>query len=346
MPTVATSGITAVEVVSGLDRPVSLSSTSAEPDRLYVVGQAGVVRVIERGALVREPFLDISALVLTSPKGGFASERGLLSMAFASDYATSGRFFVFYTERSGSDVIVELVARNGRVDHSSAEVLLRIEKQSDRHHGGQLQIGPDGRLHAGIGDDRSFAHSQSLAPGDLKGKLVSVGPDGTWLVRAYGLRNPWRFSFDRETGDLWLGDVGENAYEEVDRIAAGAGLVNLGWPAEEGFHEFTSPDGERVELQGPGDPMPPAVEYSHEVGCSVTGGYVYRGADIPEARGRYFYGDYCTGVVWSVDAARPAEVRRELQLPVTLASFGEGTDGELYLVSRTGRVFRLSRSAG
>lgn len=334
-------GITAVEVVSGLDRPVGLATTAAEPGRLYVVEQGGTVRVVEDGRVIPGSFLDIGALVTTSPRGAFASEQGLLSLAFARDYARSGRLYVFYTDRSGWDAVVSYTARDGVVDESSAETVLRIAKRAERHHGGNLVVGPDGSLVVGIGDDGSPERAQSLEEGDLGGKIVRLGPDGETTTIAYGLRNPWRFSFDRKTGDLWVGDVGESRYEEVSRVERSAGLANLGWPAREGLHPYEPSGADSALLEGPGRVIDPVAEYGHETGCSVVGGHVYRGTAIPAARGRYFYGDYCTGVVWSVDPARPGEIRRELQLPVTLAAFGEDAAGELYLVSRTGTVYEL-----
>jgi glucose/arabinose dehydrogenase len=269
-------GVAATEVAGGLDRPVSLTGDPEDPGRLYVVGQAGVISVVEDGAVRAEPFLDIRELVLTSPKGEFASERGLLSLAFAPDFATSGRFVVFYTDRSGTDVIAEYRVRDGTADPSSAEVLLRIPNASTRHHGGQLQFGPDGRLYASVGDDvMQHGDPQSLDPGDPYGKILALHDGGIWEPVAYGLRNPWRFSFDRRTGDLWIGDVGESAWEEVSRVTAGSGLANLGWPQYEGFHEWG-----QGEPDGTGELVWPRAEYSHDTGCSVTGGYVYRGEAI------------------------------------------------------------------
>jgi glucose/arabinose dehydrogenase len=340
---VAGSGLRAVEVVRGLDRPVYLTATAAEPGRLYVVEQAGVVRVVEDGRVLARPFLDVSARVLTSPKGEFASERGLLSLAFAPDYGESGRFVVFFTDRRGAVNVVEYRARNGRALPRSGRALLRVRKRSRRHHGGQLQFGPDGRLYASIGDDAMpRLHAQSLADGDFLGKILRLDPGG-WTVVGYGLRNPWRFSFDRETGDLWVGDVGESGFEEVSTVPhTGPALVNFGWDAYEGFAEAVRLGGGHGEVRGPGELVWPVAQYGHDTGCAVTGGYVYRGAAVPDARGRYLYGDYCTGAVWSLDPGRPGEVRLELELGTTLASFGEDAAGELYLVSRTGRIFRLA----
>jgi len=340
--TVAEGGLSAVEVARGLDRPVYVAAAPGEADRLYVVGQAGTVAVVEDGRVVPKTFLDISSLVLTAPKGEFASERGLFSIAFAPDYPTSGRFYVDYTDRNGDVNVVEYRARAGRADPGSARRLLLVEKESERHHGGQLQLGPDGRLYVAVGDDAaSQVHPQSLEANDYLGKILALESDGHWEVVAYGLRNPWRFSFDRETGDLWVGDVGENRWEEVSRVDAGAGLVNLGWDGYEGYEQVVWDDGGHNEPGGPGELVWPVAVYGHEMGCAVVGGYVYRGRDVPALRGRYVYGDYCTGRIWSLDPARPGEIRLELQLSRTIASFGEDAAGELYLVSRTGTIYRL-----
>ena len=319
--TVAGDGIGVTEVVSGLDRPVYVAAAPGEPGRLYVVGQAGVVRVVEDGVVAPRPFLDISDEVLTSPKGEFASERGLLSIAFEPDYANSGRFVVFYTDRRGDVNVVEYRAEEGRALPATARRLLHVPKHSERHHGGQLQYGPDGLLYASVGDDAaSPSPAQALGDGELYGKILVLDGAG-WTVVGYGLRNPWRFSFDRETGDLWVGDVGESRYEEVDHVAAAdLGLMNFGWDAYEGFEEFAWEGADHSEPRGEGELVRPAAAYSHDEGCAVTGGYVYRGRRVPAARGRYFYGDYCTGRVWSVQSratgrgARRARARHDARV--------------------------------
>jgi glucose/arabinose dehydrogenase len=338
-------GLRAVEIASGLDRPVYVAAAPGEPDRLYVVGQAGVIQVLERGKLVEEPFLDISALTTTSPKGELAAEQGLLSMAFAPDYATSGRFYVDYTDRDGDVNVVEYRAREEQADPDSARRLLLVEKHQPIHNGGQLHVGPDGGLYVGIGDDgEGRVHGQSLEPGDLLGKIVRLDAAGPSVV-AYGLRNPWRFSIDRETGDLWIADVGEVGWEEVSRVPrTEAEPANLGWAAFEGHEAVVWDEVGHLEPDGPGELVWPLAVYDRgETGCAaIIGGYVYRGEAIPGALGHYFYGDFCTGTVWSVDPAEPRRLRHELDLGVTLASFGEDGAGELYLVSRTGSIFRLS----
>jgi glucose/arabinose dehydrogenase len=317
-------------VASGLDRPVHVAFAPGEPGRLYAVGQAGVVTVVERGRT--RQFLDITRLVRTSPKGAFASEQGLLSIAFARDYASSGRFWVDYTDRRGRVTVAEY-RRGGGL----ARTLLVVPKRSERHHGGQLQVARDGALWVSVGDDFTRP-SKAQDPAGPLGTVMRFGPAGPEVV-AYGLRNPWRFSFDRDTGDLWIGDVGETSWEEVDVVRGARGLVNLGWDSFEGEERYRS-----RRPAGPGRLVGPVAVYGHDAGCAVTGGYVYRGTAVPGLRGRYVFGDYCTGQIWSLDAAEPGKPRRELELGTTLASFGEDEAGELYAVSRTGRIFRLAPS--
>jgi glucose/arabinose dehydrogenase len=341
-------GLRAVEIARGLDRPVHVAAAPGEPGRLYVVGQGGLVGVLEDGRLRDEPFLDVRRLTSTGPKGQPAAEVGLLSLAFAPDYETSGLLYVYLTDRDGDVNVLELLAREGRADPASTRRVLLVDESSPIHNGGQLQFGPDGLLYAGLGDDGlSQVHPQSLEEGDLLGKIVRLDPadpEASLEVVAYGLRNPWRFSFDRETGDLWVGDVGELAWEEVTRLPpSGDDPWNLGWDAYEGHEEVVWDEGGHNDPRGPGELVWPKAVYAREGGCAaVIGGYVYRGTAIPELRGRYLFGDFCTGEIWSIEPDEAGEVRLELELGTTLASFGEDAEGELYLVSRVGRVYRVS----
>ncbi len=323
------SAVRAIELVTNLDRPVYATAVPGDRERLYVVEQPGVVRIVERGVVAAEPLIDIRALVRTSPAGEAASEEGLLSIAFPADHPSSGRFYLAYTDRRGRLVIAAYP--------EPARTLLTVPKDEPRHMGGQLQIGPDGSLYASVGDDSlAYEHAQRLSAGDVRGKILRLDLDGDWSVVAHGLRNPWRFSFDGRV--LWVGDVGEAAWEEIDAVSLAAATdrsANLGWPAYEGFEER---DGPRPR----GELVWPVALYSHRDGCAVVGGYVYRGSGIPSLRGRYVYGDYCTGTIWSLDPAEPTEIRRELELGTTISSFGLDGDGELLVVSRTGRLFRLA----
>ena len=280
-------GIRAVPVARGLDRPVHVAFAPGEPDRLYVVEQPGVVRVLVDGEPLDKAFLDIRRLTGTSPKSEPAGEQGLLSLAFAADYAESGLVYVHYTDRDGNVNVVEYHARDGVADPASARRLLLVEKRSPIHNGGLVAVGPDGAVYVGLGDDGlSQVHPQNLEDGDLLGKLLRL-EDGGPTVVAYGLRNPWRFSFDRETGDLWIGDVGELAWEEVSVVPHDAvEPANLGWDAYEGFEAVVWDEGGHNEPRGDGELVWPVATFGRAGGCAaVIGGYVYRGAEIEALRG-------------------------------------------------------------
>jgi glucose/arabinose dehydrogenase len=324
-------------VVGGLQSPVHLASTPSEPDRLYVVEQVGRIRIVERGRLLGEPFLDIASEVRA---GG---EQGLLSVAFAPDYETSRRFYVNYTDPNGDTRVVEFETRADAAPARQRQ-LLYVDQPYANHNGGLVVFGPDGRLYVGMGDGGSGGDPEGRAQdlGYRLGKLLSadVGePEPEWRVEGLGLRNPWRFSFDRETGDLWIADVGQGDWEEIDFLPGESpGLENYGWDVFEGTHAF-----EDKEPNPRGELVMPVAEYNHAEGCSITGGYVYRGTSIPAAEGRYFYGDYCSGAVWTL-SPRGDGVSQPRRLPFEvpgLSSFGEDSAGELYLLSLGGEVYRL-----
>jgi glucose/arabinose dehydrogenase len=330
-----------VEVVSGLERPADVTSTPSEPGRLYVVEKAGRILAVENGALRPEPFLDISNLV-----GSAGNEQGLLSVVFHPDYAENRRFYVDYTDTNGDTRVVEYRSDGERAQPGTARQLLFVDQPYENHNGGQLAFDDRGRLYVGMGDGGSGGDPENRAQnlGSRLGKLLRIDvdrPGATWRIVAYGLRNPWRFSFDRETGDLWIGDVGESAWEEIDYAPRGSfGLVNYGWDVWEGRHRFES-----KRRNAAGRLVSPVAEYSHSQGCSVTGGFVYRGEAIPALRGRYIFGDYCSGTIWSLVLrdGRARGLRREPIRVASLSSFGEDTAGELYAVSDTdGTLFRLT----
>jgi glucose/arabinose dehydrogenase len=320
---------------------VYVTAPRSEPNRLYVVEQEGRVRVAVRGRLRAAPFLDISQLVLS---GG---EQGLLSVAFHPAYAKNRRFFVYYTDLFGDSRVVEYRANRAGTAalRSSARVLLRVQGASREHKGGQLAFGPDGRLYASLGDGRCCEDPDDVAQNlrQRRGKLLRLDiarTRPTVQVVAYGLRNPWRFSFDRANGDLYLADVGAGEWEEVNYLSRGqvGPLVNFGWDVYEGTT--------RIDAKAPsgsGRLVFPVHEYDHAAGCSITGGFVYRGSAVPEARGRYFFGDYCSGAIWSLRMANGAatDVRREPFTVPNLSTFGEDARGELYAASLEGRVYRL-----
>ena len=327
-----------VRVAADLEAPTHVASAPGEPNRVYIVDQPGRIFVLEDRRLMQRPFLDIVPLVRS---GG---EQGLLSVAFHPDYEENRLFYVNYTDLQGNTNVVEYEATGD--SPKRRRELLFVEQPYSNHNGGQLAFGPDGLLYVGMGDGGSAGDPENRAQ-DLSsqlGKLLRYDVDAEgeqeWEMVAYGLRNPWRFSFDHETGDLWIGDVGQGEIEEIDYLAKGTtGLVNFGWDVFEGtqLYEDKEPDpsGELVE---------PIAEYTHNEGCSITGGFVYRGEAIPAAEGRYFYGDYCSGFIWSLELrnGRAVDVRKHNIEVNGLSSFGEDAAGELYLVSLTGSVFRLA----
>ena len=327
---------------SGFDSPVYVTAPSSEPGNLYVVEQPGVIRVLVNGKLRAKPFLDIRGLVKS---GG---EQGLLSMAFHPRYSQNHRFFVDYTDRNGDTRVVEYRSDGTAALPKTARRLLFVNQPFDNHNGGQLQFGGDGRLYVGMGDGGSGGDPGNRAQNlSIRlGKLLRLNVDkrgARWQVADYGLRNPWRFSFDRVTHDLYIGDVGESAWEEIDvrTPRQQRGLNNFGWRVWEGRSRYTS--GQRANPRGV--LVFPVAVYSHSKGCSVTGGYVYRGRSIISAHGRYFYGDYCSGTIWSLRTSKAkllGSVRREPFKISELSSFGEDAAGELYATSLDGTVYKLS----
>jgi glucose/arabinose dehydrogenase len=348
--------VTLAPVAQGFESPTFVGNAGDE--RLFVVEQRGRIRIASNGQILPEPFLDIRDQV-----GSGANEQGLLSVAFHPDYASNGAFFVNYTDRSGDTVISRFQVSDdpNQADPASETVLLQIDQPYGNHNGGQLQFGPDGYLYVGTGDGGSAGdpgnhgqNSQTLLGALLRldvdfagdGANYGIPPDNPYVgdesgrneVWAIGLRNPWRFSFDRQTGDLWVADVGQNQYEEVNYVPAGQGAgLNYGWNWMEGLHCYR--DG--------CDPVAfyaPVLEYSHGAGeCSVTGGYVYRGTAFPQMVGNYIYGDFCSGRLWSLFQLEDGSwANYEIgRAPGSLTTFGEGYDGELYLATREGGLFRV-----
>ncbi len=328
--------------VAQFNAPVYATPAPGEPGSLYVVEQAGVIRVFSGGTIRATPFLDIRPQVLS---GG---EQGLVSVAFDPAYAKTRRFFIAFTDRNGDTHVVEYRSDGTRAIPSSAKQRLFVKDFASNHNGGQLQFGPDGLLYWGNGDGGGAGdpqqNGQSLARPFAKIMRLNINAKSPrWTLVAYGLRNPWRFSFDRKSGDLYIGDVGQDAWEEIDYLKHGTQTVaNFGWNRYEGNHVY---DG-ITKLLTRGAYHAPVAEYPHSDGCSVTGGYVYRGTKIPAAVGRYFYGDYCSGLVWSlkISGGRATGLRRELFTVAGLSSFAQGSDGELYLMSvQSGNFFRLAQ---
>jgi glucose/arabinose dehydrogenase len=312
--------------IGSFESPTYLTAPPGDERRLFVVEQAGTIREVRDGRKLSKPFLDIRSQVLA---GG---ERGLLSMAFAPDYAKSGLYYVYFTGRDGDIHIQEFPTRRE---------LIRIEHSTyPNHNGGQLVFGPDGRLYAGTGDGGGggdpFRNAQK--PTRLLGKILRFdAARRTPEVVAIGLRNPWRFSFDRATGDLTIADVGQSKYEEVDFVKAGTLRgKNFGWPNYEGFHQYYG---------GPAHAKP-VIERSHSGDgyCSITGGYIVRDRSLKALYGRYVYGDYCQSQLrWARLGSRRASAGGTTGLRVSaLSSFGEDARGRVYAVSQNGPVYRLT----
>jgi glucose/arabinose dehydrogenase len=320
----------------GFDSPVLLTHAPGEPRVRYVVEQPGrILRLVGRS---RRVFLDIRGDVT------YGGEQGLLGLAFHPRYDGNRLFYVAYTSDDGRNV-VERFKSNGRVAvRSTRKRLLSIRDPYGNHNGGHVTFGPDGLLYTSIGDGGSGGDPEDRAQNMRSrfGKLLTLDVSksrASWRIAALGLRNPWRFTFDRETGDLYIGDVGQNAFEEVHFTPRrSAGLENYGWDIYEGSSRYEDTP------RGPGKLAFPVFEYDHGEGCSITGGFVYRGSARPVERGRYVVGDYCSGTVWSfrVSGGNAAAVRREPFTIDQLSSFGEDAAGELYAVSHNGTIYRLT----
>jgi glucose/arabinose dehydrogenase len=327
-------------VVAGLDAPTGIVARPGDAHRLYVLEQKGTVRIVAGRRILPRPFLDLRDRLKS---GG---ERGLLGLAFHPDHARNGRLFVHYTDRRGDTRVVEYRARGDRVEPASGRVILRVRQPYENHKGGQLAFGPDGRLYLGLGDGGSAFDPEGRGQrlDTFLGKLLRRDvdrPGSRWEMAAFGLRNPWRFSFDRGSGDLWLADVGQDAYEEIDHVPAGERrLLNFGWGVYEG--PVRQPRRRPLERRR-GHLTWPAFSYGRRDGCSVTGGYVYRGRRIPALEGRYLFGDLCTGRLWTLRARGGGDppVRREIPRLPFVTSFGEDAAGELYAVTYDGRLSAL-----
>lgn len=338
-------------VADGLDDPVALTHAGDGTGRLFVTLQDGQIVIIDGGRVLPRPFLDIRGPVLS---GG---ERGLLSTAFHPNYPVNGFFYVFYTDSSGDLTIARYrVSSNPDVaDPGSATVLLSVRHRNfGNHNGGQLQFGPDGYLYIATGDGGGAGDpgNNGQDVGELLGKILRIdvdsvsgsrpydippnnpllgNPDARGEIWAYGLRNAWRFSFDRSLGDLWIADVGQNRLEEINlERAPSAGGRNYGWRRMEASSCFNPSSG-----CNDGSLVLPVLEYSHDEGCSVTGGYRYRGREIADLEGVYVFGDFCSGTVWGALERNDGSFRREelLRTGLSITAFGEDENGELYVVS-------------
>jgi glucose/arabinose dehydrogenase len=359
--------ISLVPMVNGLSQPTHITHASDGSGRLFVVEQTGYIRIVKSGVLLTTPFLDIHERV------GCCGERGLLSVAFPPGYGAKRHFYVNYTNTSGDTVIARyrVTSDPDVADPNSEEIILQVDQPYANHNGGQLAFGPnDGYLYIGMGDGGSAGDPQNRAqnPALLLGKIlrIDVGeagpitstfPSTTYTIPptnpytqtagyrgeiwALGLRNPWRFSFDRLTGDLYIGDVGQNAWEEIDfQPASSAGGENYGWRILEGSQCYHPPSG----CVPPPRYSPPVAEYNHTGnGCSVTGGFVYRGTRYLAMRGIYFYGDYCSGRIWGLrydGTTWKSQLLQDTSLMIT--TFGEDEAGNLYVADyNQGIIYRI-----
>lgn len=345
------------KMLDGLDEPVYLTHANDGTGALYIVEQKGKVLVYQNGELRDTPFFDITARV-----GSDANEQGLLSIAFSPSYTKDSLFYVNYTDKSGDTIVSRFTATKDRsAGDSKTELrIIKIDQPYGNHNGGLIKFGPDGMLYIGMGDGGSAGDPQNNAQNlkNLLGKMLRIDvskatraapytipkDNPKWKtgekaeIWSYGLRNPWRFSFDRATGDLFIADVGQNAYEEVNYQPAKKGGQNYGWRPREGFEKY---DAEKKATF-----TDPVTQYPHADGCSVTGGYVYRGKAMPGLTGTYVYGDYCQGTIWQLKRAADGKwVNAELFADnLRIASFGEDEAGEVYVVDHGGAIYKMQPS--
>ncbi|MEO8603260.1 MAG: PQQ-dependent sugar dehydrogenase [bacterium] len=358
-------------VTDAVDQPVYITAPRLDTRRVFIVEQPGRIRVVEDGLLLDTPFLAIE------PRVSCCGERGLLSLAFHPDYASNGRFFVNYTNRAGNTVVAryQVGADADRANPDSEQILITVEQPFANHNGGQLAFGPDGYLYLGMGDGGGGGDPRENGQNDasLLGKLLrldvdvettpfyAVPPDNPHaadgarlgLIWAKGLRNPWRFSFDRATGDLYIGDVGQDRFEEIDVQPAGSrGGENYGWDIFEGNACFEPDPAPTCPEQLPPAFTPPVLDYGRADGsCSVTGGLVYRGCALPDLRGQYFFSDYCSAFLKTftlVDGTVTGLTNRTSALApgggrsiATVVSFGADARGELYIADLGGEIYKL-----
>jgi len=360
-----TIGVEAVFTQLAFDQPLAMTQAPSDSTRWFVVEKAGIVWEFENDPDTAlddaSVFADISARVDSSP-----SEAGLLGMAFHPDFETNGEVFLSYTRQSGGlqSVVSRFIvdSSSGVLDESSEEILLTVMQVAGNHNGGNLAFGPDGFLYAGFGDGGSSSAQQNgqdttnvlatiirvdvdgAAPYEIPadnpfaGNTECAQGEGTLdcpEIFAFGFRNPWRFSFDRQTGELWVGDVGQNSWEEVNRVEISE---NYGWSEREGAHCFDPPTNCST------DNVDPITEYGHDVGSSITGGYVYRGSDIPDLQGFYVFGDFVSGRIWVVaaDSEQGVDPDELVDTNLQIASFAESNEGELYILDfSTGTIHQI-----
>lgn len=331
------------QVANGFQSPLYLTHAGDDSGRIFVVEKRGTIAIMRDGRRAQQPFFDITDLV-----GSSSSEQGLLSVAFHPNYRTNGFFFVNYTDKAGDTVVAryKVSSQPDAADPKSAKVLLKIDQPAANHNGGLVKFGPDGFLYIGMGDGGRAGDpwGNGQNPKALLGKLLRIdvdngdpyaipkdnpfadGKNGLPEIWALGLRNPWRFSFDRADRTLFIADVGQNQYEEINAQPATKGGLNYGWNVMEAQECFSGRNCPKQNF------VAPVAVYSHDQGCSVTGGYVYRGKAFPQLAGQYLYGDYCTGRLWSLSRSGTSWQQNSLlQADIQLSSFGEDQAGEVYV---------------
>jgi glucose/arabinose dehydrogenase len=340
-----------VEIASGFNKPLDLED--AGNGLFYIVEQGGLIHVLLNGEKNQEPFLDIQSRVGTQ-----ANEQGLLGLTFDKNYTQNRIFYLDYTDKRGDTVIARYQAAEDGLtaDPNSEQILLQIDQPYGNHNGGNVVFGPDGFLYIGMGDGGSGGDPEDRAQNTdtLLGKLLRIAVSGqeTYAVPAdnpyvngggrseifaIGLRNPWRFSFDQNNGDLYIADVGQGEWEEISYMAGIVPGVNYGWDYREGFQTYEDQPPADLKLTDP------VLEYGHDMGCSVTGGYVYRGSELPDLNGVYLFGDYCTGKVWGTIQSDQVEwpFVELFSTNENISAFGQDQSGEMYLIAHGGRIYKL-----
>ena len=368
-------------IAEGYSKPVYICQAPGDNDRLFVLEQRGVIRLIKNGKKARKPFADLRDRVHNPVMPG--DERGLLGMAFHPDYQSNGHVYLNYVDEDDNTVISRFSVADDlyRLDNKSEKELIKLKQPFSNHNGGHMVFGPDGYLYISVGDGGKWGDPYNNAQNleNLFGKILRIdintgdpyaipednplrnNPNKRGEIWLYGLRNAWRFSFDRVTGDMYVGDVGQDMWEEIDFVSArNAGGQNFGWRAMEGTHCYNPPE----ECEHIGEP--PIYEYPNDAnymkvltgmdepnvdGCSVTGGYVYRGNKIPSLWGTYFFADYCSGNIWTfreVEGVATDFRNRTTEINLGggefinyISSFGEDNDGELYFVDYNGAIYKL-----
>ena len=376
--------LSSIQIANGFTKPVYVCQPPGDNDRLFVLEQKGIIKIIKNGMTVRKPYADLRNKVHNPITPG--DERGLLGLAFHANYQNNGFVYINYSDKNDHTIVsrFRVASDPDRLDTKSEKVLIKLKQPFSNHNGGHMEFGPDGYLYISVGDGGKWGDPYNNAQnlGNLFGKILRIdvdtgdpyaipddnpfinnedAKDEIWL---YGLRNVWRFSFDWGKGDVYLGDVGQDLWEEIDFVAAeNAGGQNFGWRVMEGNHcynpkEDCEPTGELPIFEYPNDAnymkILIGMDEPNVDGCSVTGGYVYRGSAISELQGTYFFADYCSGNIWTFKekngkATEFQNRTEEISLggggfTNYISSFGEDNNGELYIVDYNGIIFKLTAS--